>query len=248
MTSSHFFVKQKNMHPPYARLDGEEHHHLSRVLRAHAGEKVWLVDEQGSSFQAEVIEVEPQQTRLVLLEKETPAESKIQILLAQALIRSKNMDLVVQKATELGVWAVVPIEASRSVLKLEGREGARRERWQKIAREAAKQSRRTDIPLILGPQSFSGFLETRDESEMLILSEAGGQHLRDLLVKASPNPSIRGIPRVVLLVGPEGGWDKEEVRLAEEKGFTAVSLGRRILRSETAALAALAMVQIFWGE
>ena len=97
-------------------------------------------------------------------------------------------------------------------------------------------------------RAAAGFLETRDEAEKLILSEGGGQHLRDLLVKVSPNPSMRGIPRVVLLVGPEGGWEKEEVRLAEEKGFTAVSLGRRILRSETAALAALAMVQIFWGE
>jgi 16S rRNA (uracil1498-N3)-methyltransferase len=151
LTSSHFFVKQKNLHPPYAQLVGEEHHHLSRILRVRPGEKVWLVDERGSSFRAEVVEVGRQQTRLLILEKEEPSEVKIRLILAQALIRSKNMELVIQKATELGVRAVVPVEASRSVLRLEGREGARLERWQKIAREAAKQSRWMDVPLIHGP-------------------------------------------------------------------------------------------------
>jgi 16S rRNA (uracil1498-N3)-methyltransferase len=248
LTSSHFFVKQQNVHPPYAQLEGEEHHHLSRVLRVRPGEKVWLVDEQGSSFRAEVVEVEQRRTRLLLLDKEEPSASKIRLILAQALIRSKKMDLVIQKATELGVWAVVPVEASRSVLRLEGREGARLERWQKIAREAAKQSRRTDIPLIHGPQCYSEFLESREESAKFILGEAGGTLLRDILVDASLDSAGQGTPGVVLLVGPEGGWSREEERRAMEKGFTAVSLGKRILRSETAALAALAAIQIFWGE
>jgi 16S rRNA (uracil1498-N3)-methyltransferase len=248
LTSNHFFVKQKDLHPPYARLGGEEHHHLSRVLRVRPGEKVWLVDEQGSSFRAEVVEVERWQTRLLLLEKEEPSPAKIRLILAQALIKPKNMDLVIQKATELGVREVVPVEASRSVLRLEGREGAKVERWQRIAREAAKQSRRTDIPLIHTPRAFPVFLESRDESEKLILSEDGGTFLRDILLDGPGSSATPGRSGVVLLVGPEGGWSKEEEQLAMEKGFAAVSLGKRILRSETAALAALATIQIFWGE
>ncbi|MFZ2055067.1 MAG: 16S rRNA (uracil(1498)-N(3))-methyltransferase [Candidatus Aminicenantales bacterium] len=248
MTSNHFLVEQKNLRPPYARLEGEEHHHLCRVLRVRSGEKVWLVDKQGSSFRAEVIEVGRQQTRLLVLEKEEPSAAKIRLVLAQALIKSKTMDLVIQKATELGVQAVVPIEASRSVLKLEGRERARLERWRKIAREAAKQSRRTDIPLIHAPHPFSVFLESRDEPKKFILCEDEGILLRDILVEAPVDSVSSAMPGVVLLVGPEGGWSKEEEQRAMEKGFEAVSLGTRILRSETAALAALAAIQIFWGE
>ena len=248
MTSNHFLVKQKNLRPPYARLDGGEHHHLCRVLRARSGEKVWLVDERGSSFRAEVIEVGRRQTRLLVLEKEEPSAAKVRLVLAQALIKSKNMDLVIQKATELGVQAVVPVEASRSVLKLEGREGPRLERWRKIAREAAKQSRRTDIPLIHAPYPFSVFLESRNEPKRLILCEEGGTLLRDILVDHPVDSASSEMPGVVLLVGPEGGWSKAEEQQATEKGFEAVSLGTRILRSETAALAALAAIQIFWGE
>jgi 16S rRNA (uracil1498-N3)-methyltransferase len=157
------------------------------------------------------------------------------------------MDLIIQKATELGVQAVVPVKASRSVLKLEGGEGPRLERWRKIAREAAKQSRRTDIPLIHAPCPFSVFLESRDEPKKLILCEDGGKFLRDILVDAPEDSASPERPGVVLLVGPEGGWSKGEEQQAIEKGFEAVSLGTRILRAETAALAALAAIQIFWG-
>lgn len=248
MTSSRFLVRQKNLHPPYARLDGEEHHHLSRVLRVRPGQKVWLMDEKGSSFRAEVVEVNRRQTRLLVLEREETSTSKIRLILAQALIRSRNMELIIQKATELGVRAVVPVDASRSVLRLEGREGARLERWRKIAREAAKQSRRTDVPLVHVPQSFSEFLESRDEPKRFFLSEEGGTPFRDILINNSLEAGAQGNTGVILLVGPEGGWSEEEQQQAREQGFSAVSLGKRILRSETAAIAALATIQIFWGE
>lgn len=249
MTSNRFLVKLMNLRPPYAWLDEEEHHHLARVLRVRPREKVWLMDEPGNTFRAEVIEVGRDQTRLLLIGREEPWEAKIRLLLAQALIKSKNMDLVIQKATELGVQAVVPVQASRSVLKLEGREKARQERWQKIAREASKQSRRKDIPVIHTPQSFSTFLNHREEARKLILCEDGGMLLRDILVDTPAASSLRAAPPdVVLLVGPEGGWSGDEKRRALETGFEAVSLGARVLRSETASLAALAAIQVFWGE
>jgi 16S rRNA (uracil1498-N3)-methyltransferase len=248
LTSNHFLVKQKNLRPPYASLDGEEHHHLCRVLRTRPGEKVWLVDERGTSFRAEVLEVGRDQTRLFVLEKEEASAAKVRVVLAQALIKSKNMDLVIQKATELGVQAVAPVKASRSVLRLEGRVETRLERWRKIAREAAKQSRRPDVPVIFPPSPFSVFLESRDEPRRLILCEDGGRPLRDILVDEAGDSASSERPGVVLLVGPEGGWSKGEQQQAVEKGFEAVSLGTNILRAETAALAALAAIQIFWGE
>ena len=248
MTSNRFLVKSANLDLPYARLDGEEHHHLSRVLRARPGDRVWLVEERGSSFRAEVIEVGRERTRLRILEREEPGTAGIRLALGQALIRSKNMDLVVQKATELGVQEIVPVEASRSVLKLEGREGHKVQRWRKVAREAAKQSQRADVPLILPPQPFSDFLESRKEPRRLILCERQGSPLRALLFSPPVDPPSREIPGIILLVGPEGGWSEDEQHQAIGKGYEAVSLGARILRSETAALAALAAIQFFWGE
>lgn len=247
MTSNRFVIKPQNLHPPYALLEGEEHHHLSRVLRIRAGEKVWLVEERGVSFRAEVLEVGRENTRLRVLEEEDRGAAKIPVVLGQSLIKSKNMDLVVQKATELGVQAVVPVEASRSVIKLKGREANRLERWRKIAREAAKQSRRRDVPSVFPVQSFSEFLESRREPRKLFLCEAGGTPLRCLLSEFHCDPPYPGKRGIVLLVGPEGGWSGEEERQAVDHGFQPVSLGPRILRSETAALAGLAAIQVFWG-
>ena len=248
MTSNRFLVKPKNLHLPYARLDGDEHHHLSRVLRVRPGEQVWLVEEQGSSFRAEVIEVGREQTRLRVLDQEEAGAAKVRVVLGQALIKSRNMDLVIQKATELSVHAVVPIEASRSVLKLKGREVIKLARWRKIAGEAAKQSRRTDIPSVHPPQSLSTFLESRNESRKFILCEDRGSLLRDALAEIPADSASSGTRGAALLVGPEGGWSGEEERQAIGHGFEAVSLGTRVLRSETAALAALAAIQVFWGD
>lgn len=248
MTSNHFLVKQKNLHPPQALLDEEEHHHLSRVLRMAPGEKVWLVDEQGNSYRAEVEEVGGRQTRLSILEKREASAGKLRLILAQALIKSKSMDLVIQKATELGVAVIIPVEAARSVVRLKDKEAGKLERWRKIAREAAKQSRRSDIPFIQPPQPYSSFLRAREEPRRLILCEDGGVILRDILAEGPGQPGHPKVPAVVVLVGPEGGWTKEEEEQAVEKGFAAVSLGSRILRSETAALAILAAISVFWGD
>jgi len=248
LTSNHFLVKQKNLRPPHALVDEEEHHHLSRVLRTAPGEKVWLVDEQGSSYLAEVEEVGRRQTRLLILEKKEASAGKLRLILAQALIKSKNMDLVIQKATELGVGVIVPVAAVRSVVRLDEGKAGKRARWSKIAGEAAKQSRRSDIPTIQTPQRFASFLQARDEARRFILCEDGGVRLRDILAAGPVRPDDPEVPAVVVLVGPEGGWTKKEQEQAIDKGFEAVSLGSHILRSETAALAILAAISIFWGD
>lgn len=243
MTSNRFLVKKENLHFPYARLDGEEHHHFSRVLRARTGEQVWLMDEEGNSFRAKVAEIGRHETRLLVLEEEEKMSATIRVVLGQALIKSRNMDLIIRKATELGVQAVVPVEASRSVLRLKERGGGKLERWRKIARESAKQSRRADVPTVHPPQSLSFFLESRDEPDKFIFCEEGGVPFRRILADRAGAER----PGVALLVGPEGGWSRKETEQAKERGFTAISLGARILRSETAALTALAAIQVFWG-
>jgi len=247
LTSNHFLVKPKNLHPPYALLEDEEHHHLSHVLRMGPGERVWLLDEQGNSYQAEVTEVGRRQTRLLLLDKKKEPAARLRLVLAQALLKSKNMDLVIQKATELGVDVIVPIEAARCVVRLGEKETSKLERWRKIAREATKQSRRLDIPSLQPPQPFNSFLGAWEEPKRLILCQNGGVLLRDMLASGPGQPEGGEFPAVVVLVGPEGGWTGEEEEQAVGRGFEAVSLGDRVLRSETAALAVLAAISIFWG-
>lgn len=247
LTSNHFLVRQKNLRPPRALLDAEEHHHLSRVLRMGPGERVWLVDEQGNSYRAEVEEVDRRETRLLILEKKEASAGRLNLVLAQALIRSKNMDLVVQKATELGVDVIIPVEAARSVVRFEEGNTGKLERWRKLAGEAAMQSRRSDIPIIQPPQSYLSFLKDRTEPRRFILCEDGGMALRDILVAGPAQPEHPKAATAVVLVGPEGGWTRDEEEQAIKTGFKAVSLGSRILRAETAALASLSAFSIFWG-
>lgn len=213
-----------------------------------AGDRVWLADEEGYSYLAEVEEVGRRQTRLLILEKKEAPAGKLRLVLAQALIKSKNMDLVIQKATELGVGVIIPVAAARSVVRMNGGGSSKLERWRKIAAEAAKQSRRSDIPSIQTPQPFPSFLQARDEKRRLILCEDGGARLRDILASEPSLPSAPEPAAVAVLVGPEGGWTREEQEQAIDKGFEAVSLGSRILRAETAALAVLAALSIFWGD
>jgi 16S rRNA (uracil1498-N3)-methyltransferase len=248
LTSNHFFVRQSKVQWPHALLEGEEHHHLSRVLRGRPGKRVWLLDERGVSYLAEVEEVGSAQTRLLILEQQEKYQDHLHLTLAQALIKTKNMDLVIQKATELGVDEIVPVAAARSVVKIGERKAAKLARWQKIAREAAKQSRRPAPPAILGPQPVAAVLEARPASKKLILCESQGKMLRDILEERPTGHDERAVPAVLLLIGPEGGWTKEEEQLALGQGYEAVNLGKCILRAETAALTAVALIVHFWNE
>jgi 16S rRNA (uracil1498-N3)-methyltransferase len=249
LTSTHFIVKSCNLHYSSAVLDGDEHYHLSRVLRAKPGKKIRLIDERGTSYLAEVEEVGRNRTRLRLVERiEGGDGEKVRLILAQSVLKAKKMDLLVQKATELGVRQIIPVAAERSVVKLRERESLKVERWRKIAREAAKQSRGSTIPEVLPHISVRDLLCGRNEQRKLILSEGKGKLLRDIVAGPPASFSKGEAPAVLLLVGPEGGWTEAELKAALENGFEAVSLGSRILRSETAALAALAVLSQFWNE
>jgi len=247
LTSTHFLIKRKSISFPSAVLEGEEHRHLSRVLRIKPGKRVWLIDEKGERYLAEVREVGENQTKLDILETADKPEAKIHLTLAQALIKSKKMDFLVQKATELGMTGFIPVVASRSVARIQEREAKKVERWQKIAAGAAKQSRRAFVPSVHPPQTYRSFIRGRHELRRLILCETSGRYLREILAEVPKSPKDGGIPSVIIAVGPEGGWTEEEVHFALENGFEPVSLGKEVLRSETAALAALAMISHFWS-
>lgn len=249
MTSNRFSIRQSNIRSSFVFIDGKEHHHLSHVARIGVGEEVQLFDERGTSYLARVEEITKVKTRLKILDRMDISEPRVKITLAQALIKSKKMSQVVQKATELGVTTIIPVVTERTVVRIEEKPEKKRERWQKIIQAAAKQSHISFLPSISSPVSLEQLVKKRDEARRLVLSENTGKYMRDILVQGSGSDTGSEDPpsSVIILVGPEGGWTDEEEKYILDHGFEAVTLGNQILRAETAALSSLAMVSHFWN-
>jgi 16S rRNA (uracil1498-N3)-methyltransferase len=246
LTSERFFITSKAKDREFVFLEGAEHHHLSKVARIRPGDEVWLFDEEGFEYFARVKELGKEKTCLRILSYAGKKESRIRITLAQALIKSKKMDLVIQKSTELGAHVFIPVISSRSVVKLQHGIAKKLERWKRIGLEAAKQCGNVNIPEVYSPVKLDKFLQKRNESRKMFLSERGGKLIRNVLLSSlGVEPEIPH--SVVLLVGPEGGWTDKEERDILDNGFEAVSLGPFTLRSETAAMVSLAMVSHFWN-
>jgi 16S rRNA (uracil1498-N3)-methyltransferase len=249
LTSNRFFIKKGDIKSSALFLRGDEHHHLSRVARIKPMEKVWLFDEQGTNYLAKVEEIRKDATRLSVLQTLDKKKPKIKITLAQALLKSKKMDLIIQKSTELAVTNIIPVITSRTIIKVEKKIQKKIERWKKIALEAVKQSQMSFLPSISSPTPVEKLVEGRGEEKKLLLSENRGKYLKNILIENSG--SELKIPKppssVLILVGPEGGWTDEEEKFILKNGYEAVSLGGQTLRAETAALCSLAMISHFWN-
>jgi 16S rRNA (uracil1498-N3)-methyltransferase len=238
---STFFVNPDAITPPTVRITGDLLHHLRSSLRVHAGDFLVLNDGCGARYRVEVTQLTAQviDTRIINQHTE-PSCKNVPIVLGQAFIKGDKMDWVIQKATELGVATIVPIHSTHSVIK-PNRERLehQRSRWERIARDAAQQSERWTIPTIADPTDLVG-----------ISRQYASSPLKSILAERSSGPSLATVPLpldcqhpIVLLVGPEGGWAPDEQRLAQEQGFLPLTLGPRILRAETAAIAALSILQ-----
>jgi 16S rRNA (uracil1498-N3)-methyltransferase len=241
-----FFVGPDAITPPTIRITGDLLHHLRDSLRLHPGDSLTLNDACGTRYQVEVTGVTAQIIESRIVETLTaPARVSPSISLAQALLKGEKMDWVIQKAAELGVDSIFPVNTKHGVVKIHpDRLGRQRTRWQRIALEAAQQSERWTVPTIAEPDDLS-------QLAMVYPPSAA----KFILMERSASPSLSIVPlptgpdqTVAILIGPEGGWDQEEQQRVLEQGFTAVTLGTRILRAETAAIAALSIVQSRLGE
>ncbi|MCU0597008.1 MAG: 16S rRNA (uracil(1498)-N(3))-methyltransferase [Desulfobacterota bacterium] len=228
-------------------ITGAEAKHIARVLRMRPGERLVLLDKEGRRFQAVIQEVDRHQV-LVVLEKPIPgpALSPVHVTLCQALLKSRSMDLVVEKTSELGVDRILPFLAERTVVKVAHEQGHGKLRhWQEIARSAAKQSDRA-APAEIRPlcpfEEMLALLRGESALKILLWEQEAKKSLRDLLRSNAP------ASRVLAVVGPEGGFTEREVIEASEAGFVSVSLGDRILRAETAAVSLVTILQYEWGD
>ena len=229
-------------------LSEEESRHLRDVLRLRAGDEARVFDGEGREFTCVVREVGGRREGATL-EVRGPAEppspeSPLELTLAVVLLKGEKFDLVVQKATELGASRVVPVETKRADVRLrDERDTSKRvERWKRLALEAAKQSGRARVASVEGPTTFNLFVETRTHEARVLFAEGGGAPL-DSLVTAGTRPTS-----VTALVGPEGGWEEEEIELARAHGWSVVTLGGRTLRAETAAITICALMQHIYGD
>jgi len=224
------------------RLDERESHHLRHVLRLKPGARVIVFDGTGVEYEGVVLQTRERCASVGVRTRAMPVvESPLELTLAQALIKGEKFDLVVQKATELGVHRIIPLRTRHAIV---GTYSPRRlERWRRIALEATKQSRRTRLVQIEEPQSVGDLLE-RVRTPALFCTEREGEPLREIARRWANTP-----PRqLVILIGPEGGWADEELDAARRAGAALLSLGPRILRTETAGLVVLSLAQFLWGD
>lgn len=245
MTRRRFYAPADAFSVDHVTLAADEARHLRDVLRLVPGDEIHVFDGDGREFQCVIEESRRDWARVRVSAEVSPAkpESPLDLTLAIALLKGEKFDLVVQKATELGVARIRPVITERADVRLrEDQDAKRLTRWQRIALEAAKQSGRARVPEIAKPISFTSLIETTspNNSRLLMFSERDGESLTDM----SPPP----LAPVIGLVGSEGGWADEEIGLARAGGWGIVTLGGRVLRAETAAIAVVVLLQHRFGD
>lgn len=252
MRTVRVYVEQPLQAGTTATLDATAAAHVTRVLRLREGDPVTLFDGRGSEYPARIGPAQGRSVSAQVLEAHAvDRESPLALTLVQGISRGERMDLVVQKATELGVRRIVPVLTARSVVRLDAEQAARRlQHWRAITIAACEQCGRNRLPEVAAPLTLREFLSARPGARAG--ADTGADPgTRLLLVPGAPatlhtlTPLAAG---VTLLIGPEGGLEDDERAAATAAGFTGMSLGPRILRTETAALAALAVLQCLHGD
>ena len=231
-------------------LGKEEVRHLRDVLRLEPGAEVYVFDGEGREFKCAIEEYERDFAGLRVMAEASPAnpESQLELTLGVALLKGEKFDLVVQKVTELGVSRILPVITQRADVRFRDNAdaGKRVARWQRIALEAAKQSGRARVPEIAAPISFTELIGSptpTNNAHLLMFAERDGKPLAETIKELSGVPSP-----FIVLVGSEGGWTDEEIVQARAAGGRIVTLGGRILRAETAAIAVVVLLQHLLGD
>jgi 16S rRNA (uracil1498-N3)-methyltransferase len=239
-----------------AWITNEELHHLSRVLRLRPGTVINIFDSQGREFQATIDQITAKEAQLTLIAQLSEVvESPLSLTLVQGISKGERFDIVVQKATELGVTAIQPLISQYTEVALtDARSEKRQQRWQRIALEAAKQAGRRQIPTIHQPITWTTLTsllaattvtKLTNAPQAIFFTEQGGQNWTTLMAQLTPRPANIAWWAIV---GAEGGWSTTELGQARAAGWHCLTLGPRILRTETAAITAVSLLQHYFGD
>jgi 16S rRNA (uracil1498-N3)-methyltransferase len=240
-----FFIPSEQLLSADPYLEGDEARHVLQVLRMKIGDQALLFDNSNQEYRVRIVSITGGRIYFEILDQQTiMRESPLQVTLGLPLIRPQPFEWILQKGTELGAVAFRPYYSLHSRRNFEKTDmESRMSRWQRILVEAAKQSERNVLPELFPAVSFAGLLgESHQAFKILPYEEESSRTLKEL----DRPPFSSGT--VLALIGPEGGFHKDEVQQARDKGFVPISLGPRILRSETAALALLCLLQFLWGD
>lgn len=225
-------------------LDGECHHKLHVVLKIKKGEIVELIDGFGNVYYSEVKTSVKTKTTLTILSKKFIERTQTAITLAQAIAKGDRFDYVIQKVTELGVTKIIPIITKRTIVKIaKDKVSSRLERWREIARHAIEQSGQAWLPEIIAPQTFEQFISSFKHADLNLFFNEEERERGIKSVWPPKNPQS-----VLVLIGPEGGFDPVEAELAKKADFVSISLGKTILRTDTAPIVALSIIKFKTGD
>lgn len=235
-----FFVEDEQVTEKSIVITGSDVNHIGHVLRMKPGEKIRVSDASGKAYFCHIEEIQAEQVTAAIDEvDEKGTELSCKIYLFQGLPKSDKMELIIQKATELGVYEIIPVAMKNCVMKLDEKKAdSKIKRWQTIAEAAAKQSKRTVIPEVTMPVTWKNALAMAKDLDIVLVpyeNERGMEATREIIRSVKPGQSIG------IMIGPEGGFANEEIA-AVDGNMHRVSLGRRILRTETAGLATLSML------
>lgn len=242
-----FFISPENIYDGEVRISGSEARHVERVLRLQAGDQITVFD--GSGWEYTVLLTGKKGGDLigeVMARKQVDREAGMELHLVQGIARGERMDLVIQKAAELGVHTIHPLASEYSVVQLQGERAEKKvQRWQQIAREACKQCRRNLVPRVEPIRELTAFLDRmHGEAGIMLYEDEQRMSLRTILT----GTDLLERERIYVLVGPEGGFSPREVEMARQAGVTTAGLGKRILRTETAGLVACSILLYEHGE
>ncbi len=239
-----FFVDPSSVEADIIKIGGEDSHHISRVLRLKEDDEVIVCDKNGIDYYCSVKSIEKDEVTVWILKKEvSKTEPPIEITLYQGVPKGDKLETVIQKCVELGAVAIVPVAMKRSVAIIKDKE-KKQIRMQRIAMEAAKQCGRAKIPEVLQTMSFKEAIVHSNMCDLKILPYEAENEL-SLKTVLKNNEKAK---KIAVFIGPEGGFDDEEVSIAKDNGFEIVTLGPRILRTETAPLACISAIMYEIGD
>lgn len=239
-----FFVKTEQIKENEIIIIGEDVKHIKNVLRKQIGDIIEICNQEtGNTYKCEITEIKEQEIINSIIEKKAGTEDKIKVDIYQGLPKADKMELIIQKSIELGANAIIPVEMKRCVVKLDSKtESKKIERWQKIAESAAKQSGRSTVPEICRMVKIEDIAKLKDEYDSIIVcyeDEKENYIKKELLkLKELDNPEMR----IAIVIGPEGGLEEKDVEYLKQNGAAIVTLGNRILRTETVALNLLSII------
>ena len=218
-------------------LSNDDSYHIGKVMRMGPNDKIEVVY-NNNLYLGELIEIYPETKAKIIKKIEEENELLSHITIVQSLVKEQKMDYILQKTTELGVSEIIPYQATRSIIKLDNKLDKKIERWHKILKEASEQSKRTTIPIIHQPMTLSNLVKLSDyDIKILCTVNENSQNIKKILSKANRNV------KMLFVIGPEGGFTKEEEEKFIENGFISASLGNSVLRTETASVFIMSVIR-----